>query len=122
MEMKPLDPAFPLQQQLAEAGSGPVVLLNVFTLAAEDESAFLTAWEQDANFMKAQPGYISTQLHRAVGPSPAYFNEAVWDSLEAFRAAFSDPGFRAKLSDYPSSAVTSPHLFKRVAIHGLCVA
>lgn len=122
IEMKPLDPAFPIQQQLGEKETGPVVLVNVFTLDATDEAGFLEAWEKDAAYMKSRPGYISAQLHRAVGPSPAYFNSAVWESLEAFRGAFSDPAFRAKLADYPSSAVTSPHLFRRVAVPGICVA
>lgn len=122
LQMKPLDPAFPIQQQLGEAETGPLVLVNLFTLDPADEAVFLDAWKKDAAFMKAQPGYISTQLHRAVGASPTYFNSAVWESLEAFRGAFSDPAFRAKLADYPSSAVTSPHLFQRVAVAGVCVA
>lgn len=122
IQMKPLDPAFPIREQLGENEPGPVVLVNVFTLDASDEAAFLHAWEKDAVFMKSQPGFISTQLHRAVGASPTYFNSAVWESLEACRGAFSDPIFQAKLSDYPSSAVTSPHLFKRVAVPGICVA
>ncbi len=120
MQMKPLDPAFPVQQQLGLSHEGPVVLVNLFTLDAADEDAFLAAWAADAAYMKARPGFISTQLHRALGPSPAYFNHAVWESLEAFRAAFTDPAFQAKLADYPVSAVASPHLFKRVAVPGIC--
>ena len=122
IQMKPLDPAFPIQQQLAKEVSGPVVLVNVFTLSAADEAAFLDAWGKDAIFMKARPGFISTQLHRAVGESPTYFNHAVWESLELFRTAFSDPGFRARLADYPLSATASPHVFQRVAVRGICVA
>lgn len=72
--------------------------------------------------MKRQPGFISTQLHRAIGESPAYLNYAVWESTGDFRAAFSHPEFRAKLSSYPSSAVASPHLFQKVAVPGICVA
>ena len=121
VQMKPFDPAFPIQRQLGEEESGAVVLVNVFTLDAADEAAFMSAWTSDALYMKARPGFISTQLHRAVGPSPAYFNYAVWESLEAFRAAFSDAGFRAKLANYPSSAIASPHLFQRVAVPGICV-
>ena len=122
VEMKPLDPAFSIQQQFAEEETGPVVLVNVFTLDPADEAAFLDAWGKDATYMKGRPGFISTQLNRAIGPSPTYFNEAVWESLELFRTAFSDPGFRARLADYPSSATTSPHLFQRVAVPGVCVA
>ena len=88
VHMKPLDPAFPIQQQLGEEETGPVGLVNEFSLDAADEAPFINAWTSDALYMKARPGFISTQLHRAVGPSPAYFNYAVWESLEAFRAAF----------------------------------
>ncbi len=122
MQMKPLDPAFPLQQQLELSEEGPVVLVNLFTLDAADEAAFLEAWAVDAAYMKARPGFISTQLHRALGSSPAYLNYAVWETLDAFRAAFGDPGFRAKLADYPASAVIAPHLFQRVAVPGVCTA
>lgn len=122
MQMKSLDPNFTIQQQLAEEKTGPLVLINVFTLDSADEAAFIKAWSDDAAYMKARPGFISTQLHRAVGDSPTYFNHAVWESLDAFCAAFSDPIFRAKLADYPSSATALPHLFKRVAMPGVCVA
>lgn len=121
VQMKPLDPAFPIQQQLTREAA-PVVLVNLFTVDPTDEAAFLEAWAKDAAHMKARPGFISTQLHRAVGESPTYFNYAVWESVEMFRAAFSDPGFRARLEDYPSSATGSPHLFQRVAVPGVCVA
>jgi heme-degrading monooxygenase HmoA len=92
------------QQQLALSEEGPVVLVNLFTLDAADEAAFLETWAIDAAYMKAQPGFMSTQLHRALGSSPAYLNYAVWETMDAFRAAFSDPGFQAKLADYPASA------------------
>jgi heme-degrading monooxygenase HmoA len=119
--LRPLDPAFPIERQIA-LDAGPVVLVNVFTLDKADEQVFLQAWTDDAHFMQRQPGYISTQLHRAIGESPTYLNYAVWESTAAFRAAFTHPEFRAKLSAYPSSAVASPHLFQKVAVPGICVA
>ena len=100
-----MDPAFPIQQQIAIDAA--VVLVNVFTLAAADEADFLAVWKDDAEFMKRQPGFISTQLHRALGDSPTYLNYAIWESTEAFRAAFTHPEFVAKLSAYPSSAVAA---------------
>jgi heme-degrading monooxygenase HmoA len=120
-QMRPLDPAFPIDRQIAVDAS-PVVLVNVFTMDRTDEQAFLQAWQGDAEIMKRQPGFISTQLHRAIGDSPTYFNYAVWDSTADFRAAFMHPEFRAKLSAYPASAVASPHLFQTVAVPGICVA
>ena len=118
--MRPLDPDFPIDQQLAIDATA-VVLVNVFTLAKADEQIFLQAWQNDAAFMKQQPGFICTQLHRAIGASPTYLNYAVWESTATFRAAFAHPEFRAKLSAYPSSAVASPHLFQKVAVPGVCV-
>jgi heme-degrading monooxygenase HmoA len=119
--MRPLDPTFPIDRQLAIDATS-VVLVNVFTLDKADEQIFLQAWQNDAAFMKQQPGFIWTQLHRALGDSPTYMNYAVWESTVAFRAAFTHPEFRAKLSTYPSSAVASPHLFQKVAVPGVCVA
>ena len=119
--LRPLDPAFPIERQIAIDAS-PVVLVNVFTLDKADEETFLRVWHDDALFMKRQPGFISTQLHRAIGESPTYLNYAVWESTANFRAAFSQPEFRAKLSAYPSSAVASPHLFQKVAVPDICVA
>jgi len=38
------------------------------------------------------------------------------------RALAADPEFQSKLSAYPASTVASPHLFKKVAVPGICVA
>lgn len=119
--LRPMDPAFPIDRQLAVDAS-PVVLVNVFTLDKADEQTFLQAWQDDALFMKQQTGFISTQLHRAIGESPCYLNYAVWETTADFRAAFTNPEFREKLSVYPSSAVASPHLFQKVGIPRICVA
>lgn len=119
--IQPLDPAFPIERQI-ELDISPVVLVNVFTLDPADEDAFLEVWQHDAAFMKRQPGFISTQLHRAIGGSPTYLNYAVWESTAAFRAAFTHPDFLAQLSAYPSSASCTPHLFQKVAVPDICVA
>ena len=118
---KPLDPEFPIQQQMS-IDAGPVVLLNVFTVAPNEQKALVEAWRSDALWMKRQPGYISTQLHKAVGESSMYLNYAVWDSVADFRAAFSNPEFQNALGHYPDSAVTAPHLFEKIAVSNCCTA
>ena len=85
--LRPLDPSFPIERQIA-IEAGPVVLVNVVTLDKADEQTFLKTWQDDAAFMKRQPGFISTQLHRALGESPTYLNYAVWESTAHYRAAF----------------------------------
>lgn len=119
--LRPMDPQFPIQQQLGVEVS-PVILVNLFMLDPADEASFLEVWADDAAFMKRQPGFISTQLHRAVGPRPTYLNYAVWQSTADFRAAFTHPEFLAKLSAYPASSEAAPHLFQTVAVLGICVA
>lgn len=118
--IQPLDPSFPIERQI-EIDISPVVLVNIFKLDKADEQDFLKVWQSDADFMKQQPGFISTQLHRAIGESLVYLNYAVWESNAAFRAAFTHPEFSKKLSVYPSSAHCTPHLFQKVAVPGICV-
>ena len=119
--LKPMDERFPIERQLG-IETGPVVLINLFSLDADDEPVFLAAWQDDAAVMKRQPGFISTQLHRAIGDSPTYLNYAVWETTADFRAAFGNPEFFIKLSAYPSSAGATPHLFQKVAVSGICTA
>lgn len=119
LSLRPLDPIVPIHQQLA-ADVSPVVLVNLFSVDAEDVDALLAAWEHDANWMKQQPGYIATQLHRGIAGSNLFLNYAVWESVAHFRAAFTHPDFSAALGEYPDSAVAQPHLFSRVAVPNLC--
>jgi heme-degrading monooxygenase HmoA len=121
LQLRPLDPSFPIERQLA-TDVDSVLLVNVFALDPADEPAFLEAWRKDAAFMKQQPGFISTQLHRALGDNATYMNYAVWESTAHFRAAFAQPAFKASLAAYPSSTVASPHLFQKVAVPGICVS
>lgn len=120
-QLRPLDTNFPISSQLAVAAS-PAVLVNIFTVDAADAEALLEAWGKDALWMKQQPGFISTQLHRAIGESYAFMNYAIWESVEHFRQAFTDPAFQQALAAYPDSAVISPHLFQKMEVANLCVA
>src|SRR5262245_5836371 len=122
MRFEELDATTPLLKQLSGAHSGPVVLVNKFTVAPEDRGALIAAWADDAAFFKRQPGFISAQLHRGLGASTLFLNYAVWESLDAFRAAFGHPDFRDRLALYPASAVASPHLFKKLAVAGICLS
>lgn len=120
LQLQPLDPKTPIFQQLSTETS-PVVLVNIFHVAEADIPALLKAWETDANWMKRQPGYISTQLHQGIGGSTVFMNYALWESVAHFRTAFSHPEFKSALEHYPSTAVASPHLFTRLTIPNLCV-
>jgi heme-degrading monooxygenase HmoA len=120
MQLQPLDPKVPISQQL-NANMAPIILVNLFQVGEADVSAFLKAWENDANWMKRQPGFISTQLLQGIAGSTVFINYAVWESVTRFRAAFEHPEFKKSLENYPSSAVASPHLFTRLTVPNLCV-
>lgn len=121
MQFVEMDRTVTLAQQLEDTG-GPVVLINKFDLDPGDVERFLAAWADDAAYFKRQPGYISAQLHRGIAGSCVFLNVAVWESVEHFRRAFAAPEFRAKLGAYPTSAVASSHLFRKVAVSDICVA
>jgi heme-degrading monooxygenase HmoA len=120
VQLRPLDPDVPIFQQV-NPDLSPVVLVNIFQVAEADIPALLRAWESDANWMKQQPGFISTQLHQGIAGSTVFMNYAVWESVAHFRAAFNHPEFKKALEKYPSSAVASPHLFTRLTVPNLCV-
>jgi heme-degrading monooxygenase HmoA len=119
---KELNDQVSICDQVQSDEPGPVVLVNVFTTDPADEADLLAAWAHDAEFMKAQPGYISTQLRKGIAGSSSYMNYAVWESVAGFRAAFTSPEFQGRIAQCPDSAVSSPHLFKKLAVAGHCVA
>jgi heme-degrading monooxygenase HmoA len=120
-KFEPLDPNYPVTRQ-TESEAGPIVMINLLTMALNDEAAFLTAWTMDSLFMKRQPGFISTQLHRAIGGNPTYLNYAVFESVAAWHEAFKNPEFQERLNAHPASVVARPHLFAKVAVPNLCTA
>jgi quinol monooxygenase YgiN len=115
-----MDDRVGLADQLA-VEVGPVILINTFRVAPEDVDQLLDAWAVDAAYLRTKPGFISTQMHRGIAGSGVFLNHAVWESVEAFRAAFADPHFQETFAGYPDSTVASPHLFQKVAVPGICV-
>ncbi|MDF0680767.1 MAG: antibiotic biosynthesis monooxygenase [Candidatus Nitrosocosmicus sp.] len=101
---------------------GPVILINKFDVNPSESDAFVEAWAEEAEKFKGQAGFISTQLHRGIGGSGIFINYAVWESTAQFKNAVNkvmNPNDR--MSRYPTSTVASPHLFKKVAVAGVCV-
>ncbi|MET1415807.1 antibiotic biosynthesis monooxygenase family protein [Roseibium sp. HPY-6] len=71
--------------------SEPVTLINVFEVPKDRIDATIGSWEKARNFLRQQPGYISTSLHQALDPGARFqlINMAKWESPEAFHAAIS---------------------------------
>lgn len=121
MRLHEMDGQTTYLQQLQQ-DEGPIVLINQFNVAPDEVEQLLGAWANDAAFMKQQPGFISTQLHRGTAGSCTFMNVAVWESSRALGEAFRSPEFRENAGRYPDSVVAAPHVFKKVAVPGICVA
>jgi heme-degrading monooxygenase HmoA len=115
-----MDENVTLKLQLEE-DVGPVIVLNKFTVKSEDVDQFLKVFEDTTKVFKQQPGFISAQLHRGIGGSNTFFNYVVWESAEHFKQAFSRPEFGSSMADVLPNVTMSPHLFKKVAVPGICV-
>lgn len=114
-----MDEIVTLSKQLEE-NVGPVILINKFDVKPEEAEQFLKAWAGDAAYFKSQLGFISAQLHRGIGGSGVFVNYAVWESSTQLKKALNNIDLEAVLSDYPPSTVVSPHIFKKVAVPGIC--
>jgi quinol monooxygenase YgiN len=115
-----MDENVTLKSQLEE-NVGPVVVLNKFTMKSEDVDQFLKVFEDTTKLFKQQPGFISAQVHSSIGGSNIFFNYVVWESAEHLKRAFSRPEFKSSMADVLPSTTMSPHLFKKVAVPGICV-
>ena len=120
MMLREMDDQVTYMQQV-QHDEGPVVLINQFNIAAGDVARFPELWAQDAAFMKQQPGFISTQLHRGTAGSTTFVNVAVWESARALGRAFGSPEFQALIARYPADATAAPHVFTKVAVPGICL-
>ena len=92
--------------------SGPVTLINSFIVPEGREAAFVELWTATSGYFRAQPGFISLKLHRALSGSAPYrfVNVAQWDSAQRFAAAHATEEFRSVVSqpqwrEFPSSPV-----------------
>ena len=104
---------------------GQVILINKFNVKPDKTDQFVKDWGEDAINFKKQPGFISAQLHKGIGKSSVFINYAVWESLEHYKSVinkrlFSSESQSPLLKYNDDSLVISPHLFKKVAIPGIC--
>ena len=120
VKYRDLDERHPFKEQLQYEAS-PVVFLNIFTIDPDEATKFERAWAEDAAYFKTQIGCITGQLHRGVGGKNMYINYAVWESVDHFRKATSNPQFKAHLEAYPSSTTATPALFQTMHVQNMCL-
>jgi heme-degrading monooxygenase HmoA len=80
-----------------------VVLINPFEVQEGKEDEFLHWWQQAADHMRVQPGFVGTRLHRAVLPDARFpfVNVAEWKTMQDWQAAMSSSRMRELREAWP---------------------
>jgi heme-degrading monooxygenase HmoA len=115
-----MDDTITLDKQF-ETEVGPVIVMNKFNVGPDEVEEFLKVFAETTKVFKQQPGFISAQLHQGIAGSSTFINYVVWESVAHFKQAFDKPEFRTNMANVLPNTVMSPHLFKKIAISGVCV-
>lgn len=93
-----------------------VTLINPFEVPEGKEEEALAFWERVADFMRKQPGFVSTRLHKATVPWARFhlINVAEWQSAEDFQAAINTEEFNALTEPYMEVFPHFPGLYEVV--------
>ena len=80
--------------------SGPVTLINGFTVPGGREDVFLTVWRETSSYFRRQRGFLWLRLNRALSPDAScrFVNIARWACIEDFSRAHQAEAFRALVS------------------------
>ena len=91
-------------------GQTPVTLMNSFAVPEGRDEAFVELWMQTSHYFRAQPGFLSLRLHKAVTPGTPYryVNVARWASDAHYRTPHGTEEFRRLVTqeawkEFPSS-------------------
>ncbi len=91
-----------------------VLLINSFEVPEDKQDEALAFWERAAEFMRKQPGFISTRLHRSIVPWARFhlINIAEWQSVEHFEAAIFSKEFKDLTEPYKEVYPHYPGLYE----------
>ncbi len=91
-----------------------VILINAFEIQPGREDECLAFWEKAAEYMRRQPGFISTRLHRAIVPGARFplINMAEWESAAHFEAAVNQEEFKQLIAPYMEVCPHYPGLYE----------
>lgn len=107
---------------VADSPTGQVVLMNRFVVPEGRDADFVALWTETSEYFRAQPGFVSLKLHRAVSADAEhrYVNVATWESAEHYGAPHRTEEFRRLVTqdawqEFPSS----PTVYQVVLEHSL---
>jgi heme oxygenase (mycobilin-producing) len=93
-----------------------VTLINPFEVPEGKEEEALGFWDRVADYMRKQPGFISTLLHKPVVPWARFhfINVAEWQSAEHFEIAINNGEFKQLTDPYMEVFPHYPGLYQVV--------
>ncbi len=73
-----------------------VTLINPFEVPKGKEDECLRMWDEAAEYLKIQPGYINTKLHQSIIDDSKFrfINVAEWETPESFFKAVDTDEFK----------------------------
>lgn len=79
--------------------SGPVVLINAFTVPPKESERFLGRWNDNTEIMARQPGLVRVRMFRSLVDDVElrFVNVAEWESGTALDRARANPDWRASM-------------------------
>ena len=89
-----------------------VVLINPFEVPASKEEEFREAWREAAEYLRHEPGFLSTRLHESLDSEAKFrfVNVAEWESPQHFQAAMRTEAFQEIARKMPFAS--SPALYR----------
>ena len=104
--------------------NGPVTLINIFEVPADQVEEFIAQWRVRAHIMASAPGFRDARMHRAVSSQARFqlVNVAHWDSQADLEAAQDTGAFqdriRALREDPQMRFSAYPALYEVVSVLG----
>ena len=96
--------------QFKTPSTGPILSIQGYVTNTDEKSNNLNKhWNDLANVMRQQPGFLSGHLSPGVGESELWLAHSKWESIVALRSAFSNPDVLRLESKMPKAQFE--HLF-----------
>lgn len=94
-----------------------VTLINVFTVAPEDQERLITLWQQATeDIIRHLPGFVSANIHASPDRTKV-INYAQWASPEAFNAMRQNAQASAHLRQLAQIGTPAPILCNVISVH-----
>jgi heme-degrading monooxygenase HmoA len=87
-----------------------VTLVNKLTVTGDPEK-FASLLERLTEYMRAQPGYLSSELLRSLRNPAVYVEVARWESADDHRRAVTAQGFRDRVAGLGDLATVDPDVY-----------